>query len=84
MDLNADKMQAAVRLALCGGGAALLYALALRLPVLESHKPWLEEHKLQAIGLAAAALFGLSLTLVPLPAGEETQEPDLCGYAPVE
>lgn len=84
MDATTDKRQAAVRLALCGGGAALLYALAIKLPVLEPHKPWLEEHRIQTIGLAAAALFGLSLALAPLSAPADTQEPSPYGYEPVE
>ena len=81
-----DKTQSLVRLAACGGGAALLYGAALRLPALEEHRAWLEEHKLQVIALGTAALFGLSLLLVPRPQSDEAHEaPDCCdGYEPVE
>lgn len=86
MEQTSDKMQALVRLALCGGGAALLYGAAAKLPALEERRPWLEEHKLQVIALGAAALFGLSLVLVPRPEEEsQPEQPDFCdGYQPVE
>lgn len=86
MEQLSDKTQALVRLALCGGGAALLYAAAAKLPALEEHHPWLEEHKLQVIALSAAALYGLSLVLFPRPEEEsEPEQPDFCdGYEPVE
>lgn len=85
MDLKLDKSQAALRLALCGGGAALLYAGALRLPALEKHRTWLEAHRVETIAAGAAVLFGLSLTLAPLASGESgTEEPELAGYEPVE
>ena len=80
MEQLSDKTQALVRLALCGGGAAA------KLPALEEHHPWLEEHKLQVIALSAAALYGLSLVLFPRPEEEsEPEQPDFCdGYEPVE
>ena len=86
MEPISDKMQVLLRLALCGGGAALLYAGALKLPALADRRPWLEEHRLQVIALGAAVLFGLSLLAFPRPAVEEEQEaPDCCdGYEPVE
>lgn len=86
MERISDKMQILFRLALSGGGGALLYAGALKLPALEEHRPWLEEHKLQVIALGTAALFGLSLLLVPRPEqGEASEQPDSCaGYEPVE
>ena len=70
-----DKSQTAVRLALCGAAAAGLYAAARRLPQLEPYRPWLEEHKMEAIALAAAALFLLSLAVLP-PEEERPPEPD--------
>ena len=78
MEPISDKMQVLLRLALCGGGAALLYAGALKLPALADRRPWLEEHRLQVIALGAAAF--------PRPAaGEEGEPPDCCdGYEPVE
>ena len=65
MEQASEKIQLLLRLALCGGGAALLYSGATRLSALEEHKPWLEEHKVQAIAITAAILFGLSLLLFP-------------------
>ena len=86
MEQLSDKMQTLLRLALCGGGAVLLYGGAMKLPALEDRRAWLEEHKLQVIALGAAGLFGLSLLAFPRPAVEEEQEaPDCCdGYEPVE
>ena len=86
MEQASEKIQLLLRLALCGGGAALLYGGAAKLPALEEHKPWLEEHRLQVIALGTAALFGLSLLLVPRPQSDEAHEaPDCCdGYEPVE
>lgn len=86
MEQASEKIQLLLRLALCGGGAALLYGGATRLSALEEHKPWLEEHKLRVIALGTAALFGLSLVLYPRTEGEEDGEsPDCCdGYEPVE
>lgn len=82
-----DKIPVSARLALCAGGGLLLYAAALRLPALEARRAWLEEHRLQAVALGGAALFGLSLLLAPLPQREEEDgAPDgsLDGYEPVE
>lgn len=85
MEQASEKMGLLLRLALCGGGAALLYGGALKLPALDEHRPWLEEHRLQVIALGAAALFGLSLALFPRPEGEGESTPDSCdGYEPVE
>ena len=42
-----------------------LYAAAGKVPPLEPYRPWLEEHKVQAIAITAAILFGLSLLLFP-------------------
>lgn len=86
MEQASEKMGLLLRLALCGGGAALLYGGALRLPALEEHRPWLEEHKLQVIALGTAALLGLSLVLLPRQEGDGQPEPDGCcdGYEPVE
>lgn len=84
MDLKLDKSQAALRLALCGGGAALLYAGALKLPALEQRRAWLEEHRVEAIAGGAAVLFGLSLVLAPPEPGAAAEsEPELEGYEPV-
>ena len=68
MEPISDKMHVLLRLALCGAGAALLYAGALTLPALEERRPWLAAHPLQLIALGAAALFGLSLLAFPRPA----------------
>lgn len=87
MEWKLDRKQAAARLALCGGLAVVLYGAAVRLTALEEYRPWLEEHKLEAGIVAAAALFGLSLLVFPLPenCGEEDPDDGPCGgYSPVE
>lgn len=86
MEWNMDRKQAAGRLMLCGGLAAVLCGAAVKLPALEEYRPWLEEHKLEVGAVTAAALFGLSLLVFPLPEEcEEEEEPDPCdGYCPVE
>ena len=86
MEWNVDRKQAAGRLMLCGGLAAVLYGGAVKLSALEEHRPWLEEHKLEVGAVTAAVLFGLSLLVFPLPEEcEEEEEPDPCdGYCPVE
>ena len=88
MEWNVDRKQAAGRLMLCGGLAAVLYGGAVKLSALEEHRPWLEEHKLEAGAVTAAALFGLSLLVLPLPeagGGEDEEADDFCdGYTPVE
>ena len=87
MEPISDKMHVLLRLALCGGGAALLYAGAPKLPALADRRPWLEEHRLQVIALGAAGL-ALLLTLIlgPVEDGKEQEESDCCcdGYEPVE
>lgn len=86
MEQTSEKTGLLLRLALCSGGAALLYGGALRLPALEEHRPWLEEHRLQVIALGAAALLGVSLVLLPRQEGSAASQPDDCcdGYEPVE
>ena len=61
METKPDKQQAVTRLALCVVVAVALYAAAGKVPPLEPYRPWLEEHKVQAIAITAAILFGLSL-----------------------
>ena len=65
METKPDKQQAVTRLALCVVVAVALYAAAGKVPPLEPYRPWLEEHKVQAIAITAAILFGLSLLLFP-------------------
>lgn len=78
MDQKPDKQNTLARLALCVLLAAGLYAALDKfggnLPQLAPHRPWLEEHKVQAIAIAAAVLFGVSLVLFPLD-GEELPAP---------
>ena len=57
--------QTVTRLALCVVVAVALYAAAGKVPPLEPYRPWLEEHKVQAIAITASILFGLSLLLFP-------------------
>ncbi len=83
MEFKLDKSQTVLRLALCGGGAALLYAGALKLPALAERRDWLEAHRVEAIAVGAAVLFGLSLVLAPPEPGAAC-EPELEGYEPVE
>ena len=85
MGLKPDQTTAAARLILCGGLAAVLWGAAAKFPGLEPYRPWLEEHKLEAGAATAAALFGLSLLLFPLPEGERAQKEQdtCCGYSPV-
>ena len=73
MEKKLEKSQTLTRLALCGALAVGLYAAAVKLPPLEPYRPWLEEHKMEAIAVAAAVLFGLSLLLLPL---EREETPD--------
>ena len=87
METKGDKTQTFLRLALCGAGAAGLYGAAVRLPALAERRAWLEEHRLEAIAVAAAVLFGLSLVLLPLPEAGEDGTPDAgpcAGYEPTE
>lgn len=65
METKPDKQQTVTRLALCVVVAVALYAAAGKVPPLEPYRPWLEEHKVQAIAITAAILFGLSLLLFP-------------------
>gem|GEM_PF-536754 len=83
METKPDKQQTVTRLALCVVVAVALYAAAGKVPPLEPYRPWLEEHKVQAIAITAAILFGLSLLLFPPEEGgaepaapEEGPRPD--------
>ena len=58
METKPDKQQTVTRLALCVVVAVALYAAAGKVPPLE-------QHKVQAIAITAAILFGLSLLLFP-------------------
>ena len=69
METKPDKQQTVTRLALCVVVAVALYAAAGKVPPLEPYRPWLEVHKVQAIAITAAILFGLSLLLFPPEGG---------------
>lgn len=58
METKPDKQQTVTRLALCVVVAVALYAAAGKVPPLEPYRPWLEEHKVQAIAIAAATCSG--------------------------
>lgn len=73
------------RLAVCAViAAAAVYAVEAlcegkNWPVWEKYGPWLKENKLQAIAVAAAVLYGVSMALWPdgkkKPGGEENFTP---------
>ena len=75
MEWIGDKRQAVARLILCGSITAILWESVIKLPALEKHRTWLEEHKLQAAAAVTALLFVLSLLLYP-PKPEEQSEAD--------
>lgn len=70
MEKKPDKQKTITRLALCVLLAVGLYAVLDKfgegIPQLAPHRPWLEGHKIQAIAVAAAVLFGVSALLFPL------------------
>lgn len=86
MEWKPDQKKTVTRLLLCAGAAAALLGAADRLTVLEAYRPWLEEHKLETGAALAAALFGLSLLVIPLESEDQQDEdPDPCeGYVPVD
>lgn len=79
MDLHLDKQALVMRLGVCVVVALILYqageklCTALGLPYWEQYRPWLEKNKVQALAVVTAALFGLSLVVMPL----ERQEPSV-------
>lgn len=78
-----EKRETITRLAICVVIALVLYWGGKKLcagkefPLLEKYGPWLEENKIQAIAIAAAVLFGISLAVFPLKKGE-AQPPEFC------
>lgn len=78
MEQQTKQQPALTRLILCVVAAAALYAaldkFGEQIPQLSPHLPWLAAHKVQAIALTAAALFGGSLLLFP-PGGEPAMPP---------
>lgn len=82
METKPDKQQTVTRLALCVVVAVALYAAAGKVPPLEPYRPWLEEHKVQAIAITAAILFGLSLLLSRRRRAGQSQRPRKRAPAP--
>lgn len=92
MEFQKDKQELATRLAVCVVAALALYyggeklCTALKLPLWEQYRPWLEKNRVQAVALVAAALFGLSMAAFPLSPGEQGGEEAGCqvpeGYEP--
>ncbi len=78
MELASEKSGTITRLAICLVVASALYFGGIWLcghrdiPLWETHRPWLEENKVQAIAVMAAVLFGVSLFLAPLEEEGET------------
>ncbi len=83
METKPDKQQTVTRLALCVVVAVALYAAAGKVPPLEPYRPWLEEHKVQAIAITAAILFGLSLPFSRRRRAGQSQRPRKRAPAPV-
>lgn len=83
MDFQKDKQELVTRLAVCVVAALVVYyggeklCTALELPFWEQYRPWLEKNRIQAVALVAAALFGLSLAVLPLEGqGARTAAPE--------
>lgn len=77
MDWKIEKEEIVTRLSLCLIIALVLYyggekvCSALKLPYWEEHRTWLEKNRIQAVALAAAVLFGISLAVLPPDKGEK-------------
>lgn len=79
-----EKQQTVTRLAICVVLALVIYfggeklCSAAKLPLWEKYGPWLEQNKIQAIAIAAAILFGLSLVIFPLKKETSESPPEFC------
>lgn len=71
MDFLGDKKDSVTRIAICAVAAFLLYTMIEKLgdggtlPMLNPYIPWIKENKVQAIAIAAAVLYGVSLAVWP-------------------
>ncbi len=71
MDFLGDKKDSVTRIAICAVAAFLLYTMIEKLgdggtlPMLNPYMPWIKENKVQAIAIAAAVLYGVSLAVWP-------------------
>lgn len=86
MESKESKQELITRLACCVVAALILYygvdkmGDKLKVPLLDQYRPWLEQNKVQAIAIAAAVLFGISLVVFP----QKGEEQGLSGGAPEE
>jgi hypothetical protein len=91
MDWMDDKQGTVSRLAICAVAAFLLYTVVEKLgdegklPMLGQYMPWIRENKVQAIAIAGAVLYGVSLALWPTESKELPPNADGPneGYEPV-
>lgn len=91
MDFKENKQETITRLACCVVAALILYYAFekygdhLNIPVLDQYRPWLAQNKVQAIAIAAAVLYGVSLAVFPLEkkGPEVIPDPYCDGYEPV-
>ena len=90
MELKGNKQEMVTRLAVCVVVALILYyggeklCTLAKIPLWEQYRPWLEQNRIQAIAIAAAVLFGISLAVLPLSGQEDAvqapaPEPEPCG-----
>ncbi|SBV96488.1 conserved hypothetical protein [uncultured Eubacteriales bacterium] len=72
MDWMDDKQGTVTRIAICAVAAFLLYTALEKLgddeklPMIGQYMPWIKENKVQAIAIAGAVLYGVSLAVWPL------------------
>lgn len=88
MQTEKERQPVVTRLALCVVLALVIgyggekVCTALKLPIWETCRPWLEKNRVQAVAVVAALLFGASLALFPLPPEAERGEDIPEGYEP--
>lgn len=89
MELSGDKQEAVTRIAICVVAALLLYGAADKLGesgkfnLPEKYLCWLKENKVQAIAVAAAVLYGVSLAVWPMEKKGLPEDDPCQGYEAV-